>query len=118
MTDENFSNYKESISTSCAFLTLVCLVLAPIKLAYEAFKLRRKVTKVQDKDSVGKDENPYAKFFADFKPNRASMSYVVLFFIRRYCLVLALVLLPTHRKFQISAQIGLTLLVLSYIVCV
>lgn len=43
------------------------------------------------------------------------MSYVFFFFLRRYCIVLCVVLLPEHRKFQISAQIGSTLLILSYI---
>ena len=127
ITAENFSTFTESLSICFAFVTLACLVVAPVKLAYEAYRLRQRrnesseaidVIILGDKEGTDEEENPYAEFFADFKHDVASMAYVILFFLRRYCMVLIMILLPHHGKFQISAQISLTMLTLCYLIAV
>jgi len=62
-----------------------------------------------------KEENPYAKFFSDFKQDKDSMSYVLIFFCRRYSMVLIVTILPNFRNVQIVSQLWSTLFVMSYI---
>ena len=62
------------------------------------------------------DESPYAAFMKDYRrKDKKSLWYAVIFFVRRFCMLLIIVLLPLNRNTQIMAQLWTTLFMLCYL---
>ena len=98
MTSKNFDTFWESVSTSCAFFTLVCLVIAPIALIRVTKNYVGEVLELKDET-----EHRHYEMLGSYRPNRRSMLYSIFFFLRRYALILVLTLLPGNALAQILA---------------
>lgn len=80
-TEKIFSDEKQFISLTLAYLTLVGLICAPIYLIYAA--------KIHNRHVLEKREYlPYEELFENLNPKRlASLLFNIIFFLRRYLLV-------------------------------
>ena len=101
------------MSTVLAMLTLLALFIAPIKLGLVANQFVLKVPLNKNEAEV---ENPYAPFLKDYKrKEKKQLWYAVLFFCRRFCMILVITLLPINRNTQIVAQLWTTLFIMCYL---
>lgn len=93
-TPDRVSNVSEVISSALAFLVAGVLIIAPLHNLIMGVKLSHAV---RDKDQAYIDENQ--ELFADKRlESRLAIQHGTIFFIRRYILILLLVLLPKMRN--------------------
>ena len=101
---ENWATWQDSLSTICGMFTLLALFFAPIKLGQVAgqyYQVKKpKIAGATTTSQVVEAENhPYAPFMKDFKRHeKKSLWYAVIFFYRRFCVLLVIVLLPINRN--------------------
>ena len=57
----------------------------------------------------------YQKLFEGMKPEKEALAFNVIFFVRRYFMILVITLLPNYRNTQIVCQLWSTLFMMSYI---
>ena len=110
MSSENFDTFWESVSTSCAFVTLVCLSIAPLALI--------RITKTYVGEVLGmQDETQHRHYemLGSYRPNRRSMLYSIVFFLRRYTVILVLTMLPGNALAQILTTMLSTMVVIAYV---
>ena len=67
------------------------LFFAPIAMIIYARSYRKILAESSKEDAL---KDPKYQFFADFKEDKYSQAYVVIFFVRRYFMVLLLTLTP------------------------
>ena len=111
---KNWTTWQDSLSTICAFLTLIALFFAPIKLGLVANNLVVTKQEIEAKSINSKApvdiilteaESPYAPFFRIYKrKERKQLWYTVLFFYRRFCMILVITILPFNKNTQIISQ--------------
>ena len=82
---------SETISTVLSFVSLVMLFFAPVGLLLYARSYRKNLAEMEPEKAA---KNPNAQFFVDYKVDKYSQAYVVIFFVRRYVMVLLLTLDP------------------------
>jgi len=106
----NWANFSDGFSTVLAFVNLVGLVGAPIFLIVQAHIFH----KYYDTNQEVRDK--YKTLFEDYRRRSLpSLLYNVVFFLRRYFMVIILIYLPLHKNLQIFAQLLSTLFVMCYI---
>ena len=110
MTDENFGSFWEIVSTFYACITLVCLTIAPFALL--------RITKtyvIEVADMEDPTQHRYHEMLGSYRPNRRSMLYSFIFFLRRYTVILALTTLSWNGNLQILTSMISTMVVIAYI---
>ena len=85
MSKDSFLKFSDSFSNVSAILTLAALAFAP-------FYMARKIKRFLIKDDKARQR--YIKFFEGLKVDQPSLAYNVMFFCRRYFMILVLTLLP------------------------
>ena len=94
---------SETVSTVCSFISLAMLFFAPIALIIYASSYRKNLDKKskEDAEKYPTLSSANSEFFKDFKNDKYSQAYVVIFFIRRYFMILLLTLAPSSSNTQI-----------------
>ena len=96
LTKDSFSNPWEVVSTIFACLSMIVLAFFPFYL--------RKLSKrfLEEKEISGDPkESAYYPLFEDYNARQDALYYPIVFFVRRYTLILGLTLLPTYKLQQI-----------------
>lgn len=110
---ETFSSAGEAFSTACAALGLLLLFLAPIYLYKVAARFMEYI--IMDMEVKQTELSPYSRLFEDYRPKLPAIRYPVVFFLRRYSILLAMTLLPFHKLLQIQCQMIGTIFVIAYL---
>ena len=105
MNSASFSNVAHSISSVLAFVTLLALVFAPIYMIKE----------IKGFLSGEGNQLKRSQLFKGLKGDKSSLYYNVVFFARRYFMILVLTLLPSNRNVQINCQLVSSLAMMSYV---
>ena len=69
----------------------------------------------EDKEVKKEETCIYSKLFEDYRVNKASVRYSIVFFLRRYSILLILTLARGHYQLQIMGQMLGTMYVIYYI---
>ena len=88
-----------------AFLTLIALVCAPVYMIRE----------IKGYLSGEGNQLKRSQLFGGLKGDKSSLYYNVVFFSRRYLMILVLTLLPSNRNVQINCQLVSSLAMMSYV---
>ena len=92
LNEDSYENYWEIVSTGFAFISLFVLVVFPCYLN----KLSKRFLE-EAKIAGDPKESPYYPLFEDYNARKEALIYVIVFFLRRYALILGMTLLPTYR---------------------
>lgn len=87
-------------------MSLVSLVVAPIIL-FRITKMYLKMPK--------KRHSKWAPMFSAYRKKAASMNYMIFFFLRRYCVLLVLTVLPLSGYFQIVIMMIASIFIIAII---
>ena len=85
----SFAKPSDSFATVAAFVTLFALLCAPIYLS-------RKISIFLTGGET--QRNKYKQLFSNMKEDKFAMAFNVIFFCRRYFMILLLTLLPNNRN--------------------
>lgn len=108
---ENFDALWESVSTSCALLLALIFFLFPFYL----IRARRLLLKNLE---AGINDSWYVKLFPDLKKKKTELLFSLLFFVRRYLIVLAICIPPQNEVIQFFVHILASLASLAYLLSV
>jgi len=87
MSQESFSNFSDCFALICAFLSVLCLLAAPI---YQVWMRRKYLQDVKE----DRKESPNGVMFVEYKLEAAALWYPTIFFLRRYCMIIVIVVMP------------------------
>ena len=110
MEKETFEDFWEAICVVSAFITLIVLVLAPLYIKYLAQQYMQTIKKGKDKK-----ESEHYELFESYRANEVSLLYPVIFFIRRFSMILVLTTMPGFKYAQILMQLGATMSVIAHL---
>ena len=111
MTKEtSFMSFSDAFSTICAFLSLLALLLAPLYFVRVTGQHLRDVEEGKERM-----ESRHAQLFAGYRLEAPALRYQMIFFLRRYFMLLILTLLPSQTQVQIKLQMLSTVYMASYI---
>ena len=105
---ETFSSFWESVSTSFAFLCLLGLAIAPIVFSRYVKKYLNDAKQLADPKL-----SKYAKLFQGYRVNKVALRYQIIFFLRRYFMLLILTQLPMYAMWQVRLQMVSTMYVVA-----
>ena len=108
---ETFQNGWEVIAILCAFLSLILLLLMPI------FFLKIRPTFLEAVREAGGDRSAsrYAPLFEEYRVDKSALLYPVVFFLRRYLMIIILTTMPSVGFAQIFTQMYATVFVIQYL---
>ena len=109
MEKETFQDKYEMLAIFSAFFSLLLLLIAPIWLV--------KVTRNYHADFMRTalpEEGRHAYLFTAYKPEKQALRYPTIFFLRRYCMILTLVLMPNFKYAQILMQLHAAMYMIAY----
>lgn len=110
MEKETFEDFWEAICVVSAFITLIVLVLAPLYIKYLAQQYMQTIKKGKDEK-----ESEHYELFESYRANEVSLLYPVIFFIRRFSMILVLTTMPGFKYAQILMQLGATMSVIAHL---
>ena len=92
---KTLSTVDEASSTIFAMISLVILLIAPF---YMLKISKQYLIDMDEHKEVPKEEpSPYSRIFEDYKVNKQAVRYSVLFFTRRYSVLLVMILVPMNK---------------------
>lgn len=89
MEKETFEDFWEAVCVVSAFITLTVLILAPLYIKYLARQYMQTIEKGKDKK-----ESEHYELFKSYRANEVSLLYPVIFFVRRFSMILVLTAMP------------------------
>lgn len=94
--DKSFSNPSEAFSSVLAFLFILLLVLAPF--VYRWLTVQHRKTFIRT--GLASDSKYFA-LFENYREDHMSLRYGVYFFLRRYIIIILLIVMPNFSQTQI-----------------
>ena len=108
---ESFESVWEVVSICFAVLSLICLILS---LGYYAKLIN---VYLEESEIAGdRKESPLHSLFSVYRLKKEALRYPIVFFLRRYALILVLTLLSQFKMMQIACQFLTTTLMIIYLV--
>lgn len=107
---EVFTTFWESFSTVCAILSLIGLCVAPV-LYYRLTKKYLEEVELLLDPSVSKNY----RLFNAFRVNKPALMYQIIFFLRRYTMLISLTLVFDEPLWQVELQMASTMFIVYYI---
>ena len=109
--EESFESFWEVVSVCCSVLSLIGLVLS---LGYYARLIK---TYMEEAEIAGDTkESSLHKIFGVYRLKKEALSYPIVFWLRRYAMILGLTLLSQQKVMQIICHLIATTLVIIYLI--
>lgn len=115
--EEIFENGWEIFSFGLACICIMALLAAPFFLNRLINRHLKEIEESPTKDrQLAAEESQYYSLFEYFKPNKLALRYSIIFFTRRYVIILVLTVMPGFKYVQILSQSMSSIFIISYVV--
>ena len=107
---ESYGDYWEIFSLATAFITLFILAITPCYLKRISKEYSNQVT-----SGIDKKNSEHFELFEPYRTNSESLMYPVFFLMRRYQMILVLIVFPGYKYAQILSQFMATMLMIIHV---